>query len=234
MRWMPHSLSQENKIERVSKAQEILKVLRSSRFRKEERILVVVDEKIVYHRSVGNMSSSHAWIGPDGDAPRAAQRLQIERKSMIIVAVTSDGRFCFEVLRKGETINGERYKQFLTRMEHNFRRHVNPLPWSRILLMHDNARPHTCNLMKDFQASKGVEMVKQPAWSPDFNLLDRFVFAALENARVKMDFGDEEDIESFLTGQLNRLCADRFSAQLTLLEFDLEDIITSSGDYLSE
>ena len=45
---------------------------------------------------------------------------------------------------------------------------------------------------------------------------------------------DEEDIGSFLTEQLNSLCADRFSAQLTLLEFDLEDIIVCSGVYLSE
>jgi hypothetical protein len=114
MRWMPHLLSQENKLERVNKAQEILSILNSQHFLKQENILVVVDENIIYHRAVGNRSANHAWILPNDDAPRVPRRLQIEKKGMITVAVTSDCRFCFEVLRKGEMINGEHYKQFLT------------------------------------------------------------------------------------------------------------------------
>ena len=234
VRWVPHLLSDDNKQERVARAKDFLAVLRSRRLLKEEKVLVVIDEKMLYHRAVGNKSCSHAWIGPDGDAPTAAKRLQIERKTMIIVAVTSDGRYSFDVLDQGESINGERYKQFLVRMEHNFRRHCRPLSWNRMMLMHDNARPHTCKLVQEFLQEKGVEMVKQPAWSPDFNLLDRYVFASLENARIRIDFHDKVDIGTFLTDHLNTICSNQFSTQLTLLELDLEDIAACSGDYLFE
>ena len=234
VRWVPHLLSQDNKEERVSRAEGILVLLRSQRFLRGDKVLVVVDEKMLYHRAIGNKSCNHAWVTPGGDGPCKARRLQIERKTMIIVAVTSDGRFSFEVLERGESINGERYQQFLMRMEHNFRRHVQPLSWNRMLLMHDNARPHTCNKVSDFLQSKGVELVKQPAWSPDFNLLDRYVFASLENARVNIDFDDTVHISQFLTDHLKNVCSGQFSTQLTLLELDLEDIISCSGDYLLE
>jgi transposase len=237
LHWVPHILSDKNKEDRVQEAKNILKFLWSSAFIKQEKILVIIDEKWIYHRSVGNRRENKAWIpceaGPSS-VPRRAKRLQTEKKSMLIVAVTSDGRFSFEIMSVGETINGPRYKEFLLQMHHNFSRQVNSLDWMRMVIMHDNATSHTCKLVTAFLESHGVQLLKQPPWSPDFNILDRYVFAAVENARVQKDFVDVNDIHRFLTDCLHTVCSHSFSTQFPLLKMDLEDVINSSGDYLSD
>ena len=88
--------------------------------------------------------------------------------------------------------------------------------------------------MTDFLASHSVELVRQPAWSPDFNMLDRYVFASIENARCHKDFVDESDIRSFLSDHLPTICAYSFSTQFAILQLDLEDVINCGGDYISE
>jgi hypothetical protein len=234
VRWVPHALSTENKEERISLARQLLRLLSSPAIVKHEKVLVIIDEKMLYHSDRGNESTNKAWMPPGEERPPRQKRLQIDPKSMIVVAVTSDGRYHYEVLHRGEMMTGERYKQFLMHMEYNFHRHANPLDWSRIVLMHDNARPHTCKLVTDFLSSHSVVLAKQPAWSPDYNMLDRYVFPAMENARCGHDFADESAIHDFLAGFLRDVCANSFATQLPLLQMDLEDIITSGGDYLPE
>ena len=63
-------------------------------------------------------------------------------------------------------------------------------------------------------------------------MLDRYVVAALENARVRTDFHDVHEISTFLSDNLRHICADAFSLHFITFVLDLEDIVNCGGDYL--
>ena len=66
----------------------------------------------------------------------------MEKKFLIIVAVSQRGRHFFEVLNENEALNSEGYIEFLAHMESFFGNFVNSLRFENMRLIQDNARPH--------------------------------------------------------------------------------------------
>lgn len=60
----------------------------------------------------------------------------------------------------------------------------------RYVIIHDNARPHKSRLTATFLKNNNIKIINQPAYSPDINLLDRFIFRNFESARAKITFND--------------------------------------------
>jgi transposase len=195
---------------------------------------VVVDEKWIYHRSVGTKASNRIWTTDSSqERPHVAKRLSHERKSMVIVAMTYHGEHHFEVLQEEETVNGDRYLRFLQNMHHNFSRlmHDN-LTWQQMILQHDNARPHTSTTVASYLDKNGVTLLKQPGYSPDFNLMDRWVFTRLERNRRFRSFSSQEEVKQFLTDELCAISESDLMNQFKCLQDDLRLVIERAGDYL--
>ena len=107
-----------------------------------------------------------------------------------------------------------------------------PLQWNDIVIMHDNARPHSASNVTTFLNNHGANLLKQAAYSPDFNLLDRWIFAKLQIARRNRNFNSDDDITKFVTGELNILTSDELNHQFDSLKNDLMSVITSHGNYI--
>ena len=58
----------------------------------------------------------------------------------------------------------------------------------------DNARPHTAAATKQFLDRRGVCLVSQSTYSPDLNILDRFLFRHIEMDLRGEDFSGLEDL----------------------------------------
>lgn len=138
-KWIPFQLTVNQKDERVAEARNILRFLKT---KTAERRWVVIDEKIVYHKTIGTKQSNAQWLPHDVTPPKISRRTQFDAKSMIIVAVSFTGKHCVEVLKRGDTVNSESYIQFLRHVHHNFHRHECSLKWNDMVIMHDNARPY--------------------------------------------------------------------------------------------
>ena len=151
---------------------------------------------------------------------------------MVTVAFSFDGKFCVGILPAGDTVNADNYQAFLRKVIHNYSRHVDPLVASDMVLMHDNARPHTAMSTVRFLQKKGITLLKQPPYSPDYNMLDRWVFTVLERNRTCRSFESEEDVNSYVTGQLRNLSKDDLSYQFQKLKSDLRQVIDARGSYL--
>ena len=76
------------------------------------------------------------------------------------------------------------YVDFLTQLEH-FLQNASSFPIQKrnMSFIHDNARPHTSNLTQQHLLNKGVCLLKQPPYSPDCNMCDRYIFPRLEALR---------------------------------------------------
>jgi hypothetical protein len=232
-KWIPHHLNVIQKEQRVEGAKTILKFLQCrSRNNQPMRRLVVIDEKIVYHTTVGSKQSNAQWLPHDVPGPTVCRRTQFDKKSMIVVAVTFTGKECVEVLKQGETVNSSFYINFLRRMRHNFHRQQDPLDWHEMVIQHDNASVHSSAAVRNFLAEKGANLLHQPVYSPDMNLCDRFVFRLIENARRDYNLRDSDDVKTFVTDVISGFTLEMLSHEFSKLCDDLKRIIESGGDYL--
>ena len=74
--------------------------------------------------------------------------------------------------------------------------------WEKAVLQHDgltdNARPHVSTDTTTHMTSKSCVLLKQAPYSPDTNILDRFIFTKLKMERSEIVFRELADDISFL------------------------------------
>lgn len=230
-RWVPHMLTDDQKFRRVEIAHEWLGIMEGRAEADLMRRIVVTDEKYFYHRSLGSKQSNRAWCLDSEEQPRIARRVMHDAKSHVICAITFTGRYYFHVLHNA-TVNSEVYISFLQDMHKKFVHEQSALGWKDMILIQDNARPHTSVMTTNFIQSKGVRLLKQPPYSPDYNLCDRWLFSTLERQRKDTHFSSGRDLEEFLDKSLRELDKTALQRQWMRLKSDLAAIIDASGDYL--
>ncbi|GFW79838.1 uncharacterized protein TNCV_3898391 [Trichonephila clavipes] len=75
--------------------------------------------------------------------------------------------------------------------------------------VHDNAHPHTSNIVKQFLGKKGVQN-EYPSYSLDLNPSDFFLFPRLKLALKGNRFDDIPDIQRNVTSLLNSIRKEDF------------------------
>ena len=228
-RFVPHKLSEGNKIERVREAKEIQKALRTRRI--DDR-LIVTDEKWVYDRPLGCAATRRVWVSPDGDVPQIPRRTISDKKHLVCVAVTLSGKFYIEVLENHESMDSDRYILFLKNMFAHFRGLYPSFIISDFILMHDNARPHISKKTKEYVDNNHIVLLKQPPYSPDFNLLDRLVFPAFEMKRHSCYLADHQRVYDAFSNFLIVFSRNGFINAKKNLVQTLEKVVEAGGSYL--
>ena len=87
-------------------------------------------------------------------------------------------------------------------------------------------------MVTDFLQQKCLKTIRQVPYSPDFNLLDRWLFSKLENMRAKQSFQTPEELEEFLSTTLRTISKASFTDQSEKLKKDLTAVIEAHGCYL--
>ena len=132
----------------------------------------------------------------------------------------------FELVDEG-TVTAERYKLFLTNMLTYYGSLQRPIPPENLLLMHDNARPHVARLIVDWLLPQNVMCVKQPPYSPDFNIMDRFVFRNLEIFRRGQDYNNLEEVNKALSDYIQTLSERKLMNERENLKTHLQKVPNS-------
>lgn len=230
-KWVPHTLSEINKAIRIERCTDLLEVLHGRLARKN---LVTIDEKFFYLRNLNPKNTIGCWVTPGGDETvvQTARRSPMERKYMAIIAVSQMGFHYYELLAKNESIDAERYIQFLANLEGFLKNIQHPILAENLRLLQDNARPHVARATIEYITSRNIRLLKQPPYSPDCNLCDRYIFNRLE-AQRKNSFENKEAITAFLDEQLPLFSARRMEAALVEMERHMTQIVANGGNYVS-
>lgn len=233
-RWVPHKLTEDNKIIRVERCTDMLEAFKSRQTRKN---LVTIDEKNFFLRNLKPRNVIGSWekVGPYGDCEensrlQTPRRSPMEAKYMVIVAVSQSGTHYYEILNRNESMNSVRYVQFLTNLGEVLRNAPTPILLENTRLCQDNARPHTSHATMAFIHDKNIRIIKQAPYSPDTNLCDRYIFPRLE-AKRNADFDSYEDLKTFLDNELPLFTKDRMQRALIEMENDLKKIVEQDGSY---
>jgi hypothetical protein len=228
-KWVPYNLTERQKQNRVAGCRLLIAKLQA---RMSRRTLIVVDEKWVYCRQLSSPNNVRNWVPINGvgNVQRnvIARRIRSDVKFLLILAINFSGTAYFELITDGTSVNAVRYVAFIRRAIIFFhQRNVNNLSW-----MHDNARPHVAIRTRNFLRNSGIPIVNQPAYSPDLNLLDRFVFRNYEQFRSNIVFNNAEEMKHSIFNYLLTLHPAVMNNQLLKLIDHCRKIVDINGVFL--
>ena len=115
---------------------------------------------------------------------------KIEQAQQMILAILED------FLEKGSTINSASYCDLLAnRLKPAIRTKRRGLLSKKVLLQHDNARPHVAKATIETINKLGFEVLEHPAYSPDLAPSDYHLFAPLKDALRGRKFSSDESVQ---------------------------------------
>ena len=171
-----------------------------------------------------------AWVDSAGDHPTVPRRTISDRKVLAIVASNYTKSLVYvEILHDGGSINADWYLKFLQNMLAEFQGRVPP--WE-IILQHDNARPHVAHQIREWVEDQHMTLLHQAPYSPDTNLMDRFLFRNYESYRRVQDFANSQEVSENLQDFMNAQTAAKLSKEFENLKVHLQNIIQGGGDYV--
>ncbi|XP_029669357.1 histone-lysine N-methyltransferase SETMAR-like [Formica exsecta] len=161
--WVPHLLTERNKLNRMTVALSLLERNKKKPFLDR---MVTGDEKWILYK---NVQRKRTWkTAAEGAEPVAKAGLH-PMKVLLCVWWDRKGIIYFELLRRGETITADKYCEQLTRLAAAIRE-KRPILANRkgVIFHHDNARPHVAQqTLRKLQELQGeiLQHPQQPIFS---------------------------------------------------------------------
>jgi len=188
---VPRELTAEHKCKRVEICQRSLDRYNNEGEEFLSRI-VTGDETWVHHYEPESKMQSMEWKHPDSPAKKKFKTQPSAGKVMLTLFWDSKRPILEDYLEKGCTINSARYSDLLANnLKPAVRTKRRGLLSKKVLLLHDNACPHTTSHTIETIIHLGFEVLEHPSYSPDLTPSDYHLFGPLKNAlqgrRFSMD-----------------------------------------------
>ena len=146
------------------------------------------------------------WKPPGSPVKKKFKSPLSARKVMLTIFWDSQGVILEHYLERGTTVNSVWYSEMLsTELKPAIRTKRQGLLSSGVLLLHDNAHPHTDIHTLHTLVNLGFTMLEHPAYSPDLAPSDYHLFGPLKDAlrgrRFTSDEGVKEAVYEWLAAQ---------------------------------
>src|SRR5690606_38458253 len=137
-KWVPHSLTPQQRLQRVTICQNLLDRQAAKPFLQN---VITCDEKWVYYK---NVARKRGWAKPGQSAGTVARKTLSKEKRLLTVFWDSHGVLMYNLLEPNQTMNSTIYCTLLDKLEKVIRK-KRRVQWrgKNIIFLHDNARPHT-------------------------------------------------------------------------------------------
>lgn len=232
--WVPYSLTENVKQQRVQCATSLLQLLNELGSEKYSKY-AVEDETFVLYSAPPSKRHSRVWIRKDEKRPQEVSSRLTTRKTMLLIAFSPNRRISIDALPYGDVLDSERYIEFLKATGDKWRHlHSSPIHLSEIYWQHDNARCHVSLATSTFCACRGMHLVKQSPYSPDLNLCDRWLNALLKEHLQKISFESAEQIKTAAEQFLRHIPLEDFTEQVSKLERHCQRVIIENGNFVTD
>lgn len=231
--WVPHQLTVAHKAERIQCANSILSLFRDYSEFELMRLFAIEDETWICFDSVLTKAENMTWLAPQDPRPTVVREQLTFRKTMLSLVFTGNGKVHADVTERGETIDSNRYVAFVQQTGECWRKlRTDPTHLNELIWMHDNARPHSAAATVDFFSRRGVRMIKQSVYSPDFNFCDRWVFKELKKDLRRQQFQCANEVLKSALEIFRKIPENRFRHELQKLATHCTQVICHHGDYV--
>ena len=206
-----------------------------ARYKKKDFLWKIVtgDEKWIRYENPVNKKQ---WLNP-GQASKNTPKPDIHgKKVMLCVWWDLKGIIHYEVLEPKQTVNSDVYSQQLRRLSEKIRekRSVPGHGNRKVILLHDNARPHVALQTKETILELGWEVMPHSAYSPDLAPSDYYLFRSLQSSLSEKTFEKVEDIENYLDSYFCSKPQCFYRDGIRQLPIRWEKVIASQGNYFDD
>ncbi len=231
-RWVPRLLTNDHKSKRLAAALRFKEMLEREGDDLFARI-VTGDETWLHHFTPESKQQSMHWCAP-GETPRKKAKVTLSvGKVMGTVFWDQQGILLCEYMPKGTTINSASYQKTLTKLRAAIWR-KRPGLTKKMLLLHDNARPHSAAATQDLLAKFQWEVFAHPPYSPDLAPSDYHLFPQLKRHLGGMRFTNDADLQK----EVSKFFAERTPAFWKMGISKLRDRYSKcqdrAGDYVEK
>ena len=116
---------------------------------------------------------------------------------MLCIWWDQKGVIYYEMLKPSETMTGERYRSQLIRLKRALKEKRSE--WAdrhdKVILLHDNARPHVHYIVNKYLEGVNWEVLAHPPYSPDIAPSDFHLFRSMKVALSGERFSSGEDLQ---------------------------------------
>lgn len=225
--WIPHLLSEKNKIDRLENCNSLLKRLAIDPFLDR---LVTGDEKWIQY---DNNRRKRSWKLP-GDIPEATPKAGLHPKKVLLsIWWDCKGVIFYSLLSSNKTINSELYCNQLDELNRKIQKKRPSLANRKGIVFHqDNARPHISKQTKQKLKELNWDLLNHPPYSPDLAPSDFYLFRSLENNLAGRRFTSLEEIQDQLSTFFNSKPAEFYNKGIQMLPDRWKQVIVNEGNYI--
>ena len=233
-RWIPHTLTEENKNNRMAICAQNLDALRRNNFLNQ---LITVDESWIFWDNKGNVPGSHhkSWRGSGDEAPFVTkQTAMTTRKHLAIVFWDAKGVILYKTLPRNVTINAELYCETLDELKINLqekRRRIANQGFQNFHFLHDNARPHTARITQEKLRDMGFTVLPHPPYSPDLAPSDYYLFSSMKAGLKGGNFNSANEVNNAIQRWMDDKPQEFFRKGIHLLTDRWTKCVAANGNY---
>lgn len=229
-RWVPHVLSDSNKIERMNKCSAMLHYLRG--LRPIQKLGVLMGDESWFFYDYPEVAK---YCAVDEELPAIVKRQINDKKIMIFCCFNAERMILIDALPQNAKFNST---YMCDNILEGLRKEVlNDPKISRLkgkILQIDNARPHVSK-----QTSKKIEQIgfrklDFPAYSPDVQPCDFFLFGYVKSQLKNAHCTSDSELINKVVEICQKIDKLTFSKVYDEWLIRLQRVIDNHGDYLSD
>ena len=172
------------------------------------------------------------WRHPTSNRSKKFKSQQSAVKVMVNVFWDSVGVILVDFMSKGATINSDVSIDTSKKFKARIRRVRPALEMSKILLQHDNARPHsnlkTCEVISSF----GWTTISHLPYLPDLAPSDFRLFGPLKESLRAQHFSSDEKVKTAVRTWLKRQSVRFYNEGICALVKRWKKAVWKAGDYI--
>ena len=195
-RWIPHSLTLEQKSVRVDFCKIMLKRFDNGTSRAVSDILTG-DETWIYNYDPETKQQSKEWVEEDAPPPTKVGRVKSVGKQMWPIFFRSSGFVAAVALEDRKTVTADWYTTVcLPKVITEINSQREKTGVRGILLHYDNASSYTA--LRKFLEDSGLRTLHHPPYSPDLATCDFWLFPTIKNELRGKRFSSNEELAGAL------------------------------------
>jgi [histone H3]-lysine36 N-dimethyltransferase SETMAR len=232
-RWVPKMLTDEHKQKRLASAQKFLQ-----RYRNEgDEFLghiVTGDETWISYTNVESKQQSMQWRHSWSPKAKKFKQAPSVKKIMATVFWDKKGVLFIDFLERGKTINANAYCDTLIKLRRAIQNKRRGLLSTGIVLLHDNARPHTADRTVQLLQKFHWEIFDHAPYSPNLAPSDYHLFMHLKKWLASQRFETDDELQTGVNEWFKTLAADFFDTGIKNLVPRYQKCVEVNGDYVEK
>lgn len=228
VQYVPHILTEQNKIQRVEYCKELLPILQKCK-KRNYRFIITGDESwILYFTPNGCI-----WLQEGDPIPNAVRGGFQIPKVLLAIFWNTFGIASIHVLRNGETMNSNKFiNNVLKPIEKNHCFIQAKKQKQKFYIHFDNCPSHKAKCVSEYLAQKKFSIAPHPAYSPDLSPSDFYLFGRLKDKLEGIEFQSENEIEQAIIEEFEKISSEELKTVFDSWIQRIEKCIEIGGSYV--